>query len=109
MVVHLVKEGPVTKDNENRKPRPCEKSSVGARHPQVGLSGRDNLQAHCTPLSYPDGSSGLNLSAGWPMVGFATLLRAGALSRFEGGAPHLRSVQPPRDHPQPPAVLREQE
>ena len=56
---------------KNRKPRLCKKSSVEAQHPQLSLSGWDNLWAHCTPLSYPHKSSGLYW-AGWPMVGFAT-------------------------------------
>ena len=79
---------------KNRKPRLCKKSSVEAQHPQLSLSGRDNLRAHCTPLSYPNGSSRLYW-AGWPMVGFATFVASGDLSRLKCGDPQLRSVQPP--------------
>ena len=53
MVVHSLKTSQSPKTLKNCKPSPCEKSSVRAPHPQVGLSGRGNLRAHCIVSELP--------------------------------------------------------
>ena len=108
----LAKEGPVTKDNIKPQATSMWKIfSQGSASPSRLVWSGQSLSTLYRLWATPMGRSPWLVLQPPGHVLFYSGIRvaSGGLSRLEGGDPQLRSVQPLRDHPQPPSVLREQE